>query len=91
MLALTGLGLIGGWLILLGGGFHHQLHRYTREATFVDGGPALLMASLDFLMTALGVAALLQARRASRRSLLLGAGLVLVPPVLYVAAGAFRF
>ena len=30
------LGLIGGWLILLGGGFQHQLTRYSSETVFVD-------------------------------------------------------
>jgi hypothetical protein len=62
--ALSACGYAGGWLILLLGGSHHALHRYSKETTFVAGVPATVMAAVFFAMAAIGIAALFQARRA---------------------------
>lgn len=43
------------------------------------------MATLMLVMAAIGVAAILGARRARPAAYVLGCGLVLVPPVLYAA------
>ena len=82
--ALTLLGLIGGWMILLTGGFTHTNGRNPHNLTVVDGPMALAVAALDFTMTAIGVAALVQALGGGQRGYLLGCGLVLVPPVIFV-------
>lgn len=82
--ALGFLGLLGGWLTLLSGGFHHQVHRHTSETTFVTGLPALLMAALMFGLAALGALVLVRARNASFFCQVLVCGAVLVPPGLFI-------
>jgi hypothetical protein len=81
--ALTLLGLIGGWLILLGDGFHHQLTRFSPEAVFVSGAPALVMAAICFLLAATGVASLVQNGQGSRVWYASGLAAVLLPPLLF--------
>ena len=75
-------GLVGGWIVVLGGGFHHAPHRYSRETTFVDGPSAVLMAAIQFTLAAVCVAALLQQRGARWPAQVLGCGAVLVPPLV---------
>lgn len=82
--ALALLGLVGGWLIVLTGGFHHAPNRYRPDTIFVDGAPALMMAAIFFAMAAIGMAALLRARQCRARWYALACGAVLVPPLLYV-------
>lgn len=80
--ALAVLGLVGGWMVVLGGGFHHgQMH--SRETTFVDGPAAFLMAAIQFLMAAIAVAALLRAAGVRRPWVLLACGAVLLPPLVF--------
>ena len=81
--ALCLLGLIGGWLILLSGGFHHMTTRYSKESVFVDGAPALLMATISFMMSVIAVAAFLQAINSSRFWYYLLCGMVIIPPLLF--------
>lgn len=80
--ALGALGLVGGWLILLSGGFEHAPHRYTNQTTRVDGAPALAMAAICFVQAAIGVLALLPAAAQARR--LAGVAAVLLPPLAFV-------
>lgn len=85
---LAALGTFAGWYVLLTGGFQHTSGRGSSGlTTAVSGAPALAMATIMLVMAALGVAAILGARRASTTVYILGCGLVLVPPVLYVALG----
>lgn len=81
---LGALGYLGGWLILLSGGFHHAHDRYTRQTTFVSGAPALFMAALSFTLAAIGMAALLQLRKSTLPGHLAGCCAVLLPPLLYL-------
>jgi hypothetical protein len=82
--ALALLGLLGGWLILLSGGFHHQLHRYTKETVFVTGLPALLMAAMMFGLSVLGMLALVRTRGASLFWQVSACGAVLLPPAIFI-------
>jgi hypothetical protein len=77
--ALGLLGVGGGWWIVLSGGFVHVPGRDARDATFVDGAPALAMAAIFFVLGALGAAVL-----AGTRWRLPAAAVVLVPPVLFL-------
>jgi arginine exporter protein ArgO len=81
--ALSACGYVGGWLILLLGGFHHAPYRYTRETTFVAGAPAMAMAAVFFALAGIGVVALLQARRAKTQWQVIACGAVLLPPVYF--------
>lgn len=81
--ALAVLGLIGGWLILLSDGFHHAPHRYTNQTIFVSGPPATVMAAILFALSAVAVAALVQAFGSARTWYVLGCGCVLIPPLLF--------
>lgn len=83
--ALALLGILGGWLILLSGGFHHRIHRYTSDTVLVTGAPALLMAAVMFGLCVLGMLALLRACGASLVWQVLACGAVLLPPVLFIA------
>ena len=80
--ALALLGLIGGWYILLAGGFHHGA-QYSTETTFVSGPAAWLMAALFFAMGTIALAALLQAVRARMLWYFLACGAALGPPLFY--------
>ena len=82
--ALVLLGLLGGWLILLSGGFYHRIHRYTNETTFVAGLPGLLMAALMFGLAVLGALILVRARGARLLCQVLVCSAVLLPPVLFM-------
>lgn len=77
-------GLVGGWIVVWGGGFHHAPHRYSRDTTFVDGPAAVLMAALQFTLAAISVATLLQQRDARWPAYMLGCGAVLAPPLMVV-------
>lgn len=81
--ALVLLGMAGGWLILLFGGFHHRLHRYTGDTVFVTGAPALLMAALMFSLAVLGALVLVRARGAGLFAQVLACSAVLLPPALF--------
>ena len=85
--ALCLLGIIGGWLILVVGGFTHAPHRYSKEATFVDGPAAAVMAIIFFALAVIGVVVLLRARKCRARWYVLTLGIVLVPPLLFVIVG----
>lgn len=86
--ALALLGLAGGWLILLSGGFHHQVSRRSSASVWVDGGMALFMAAIFLSLAAIALAVLLH-RRAARRMLVAGLALVLLPPLVFVLSGGF--
>ncbi|HEX8882940.1 MAG TPA: hypothetical protein VF797_00435 [Noviherbaspirillum sp.] len=84
--ALALLGISGGWLILLSGGFQHQLHRYSRETISVTGAPAWLMAAIMFALGAVGALALLRALHASLFWQVIACAAILLPPVLFLLA-----
>ncbi len=82
---LAALGLGGGWLVVLSGGFHHAPRRHASETVFVEGLPALAMAAVFFALSATGVAALVREFAKPRLWYFFGCGAVLLPPLLYVA------
>lgn len=84
--ALALLGMSGGWLILLSGGFHHQTHRYGREAIAVTGSPAWLMSGILFSLGILGALALLRTRGVSLSWQVVACAAIVVPPVLFLLA-----
>ncbi|MFS0757728.1 hypothetical protein ABC383_23995 [Noviherbaspirillum sp. 1P10PC] len=81
--ALAVLGMSGGWLILLSGGFQHQVHRYGRATTSVTGTPAWLMAGILFTLGVLGALSLLRALGVSLVWQILACAAIVVPPVLF--------
>ncbi|HQQ62975.1 MAG TPA: hypothetical protein PLF22_05310 [Pseudomonadales bacterium] len=87
--AFTLLGMIGGWYILLSGGFYHQNGRHSHDYTYVDGPMALVMVAIEFLMTATGAAAIVQYGRYAKYWYMVSCSAVLVPPVLYILLGHF--
>ena len=90
LLALTLLGLIGGWMVLLMGGFYSKPGKFSHQpATFVSGPMALVMVTIEFAMSAIGVAAVLQAWRCSKAWQWFGSCAVLLPPLVFVLAGLF--
>lgn len=82
VLAFGVLSFIGGWIIMRGGGFFHSPNRYSADATFVSGPPAVLMAGLQLCAAALAFAWLLRGRLQSI-AVPVAFGLVFVPPLLY--------
>lgn len=86
ILALALLGMAGGWLILLSGGFQHQLHRYARETLSVTGAPAWLMAAILFVLGVLGALSLLRALHASLFWQVAVCTAIVVPPAWFVLA-----
>jgi hypothetical protein len=79
------LSLVGGWLIVLGGGFHHAPGRRA-STVFVDGAPALVMAMLQFLAAALALTWLLRPRLGRWPAALLAAALALALPLLLLTS-----
>ena len=86
VLALTILALAGGWMIVLSRGFSTETYRRSGVYTFVDGEGAVVMAIIEFLMAAIGVAALLKSSGFSRTTVWLGIVSVLVPPMAIALA-----
>lgn len=84
--ALALLGMLGGWLILLSGGFQHRVHRYARETISVTGAPAWLMSGIMFALGVLGALALLRALHFSRFWQVLACVAIVTPPVLFLLA-----
>lgn len=82
VLALSILGLAGGWLIALNGGFYSETYRRSGLYTFVDGEMALLMAVIQLSFSAIGIVALLKDAGFSRTTCILAALSVVVPPVV---------
>jgi hypothetical protein len=82
--ALTLLGLMGGWYILLSGGFYHQYGKYHPDYTFVGDPLALIMVAIEFLMTAIGVATIAQIKNLSKAWYFFGCGTILIPPLVFV-------
>lgn len=80
------LGMSGGWLILLSGGFQHRVHRYARETISVTGAPAWLMAGIMFALGVLGILSLLRAFGVSLFWQVLTCAAIVVPPVLFFLA-----
>jgi hypothetical protein len=83
--ALALLGCIGGWLVVLTGGFHHRPYRRADYTIFVDG-PALAMAAILFAMATLAVLVLMQHFRATVVVRLFGVCAMLAPPAVYLLA-----
>ena len=81
------LSLLGGWLVVRGGGFFHSPGKYSADAVFIGGLPAVFMALLQLLASALAFTWLLRLRLAPAVSAYLAFGTVLLPPLLYVLLG----
>lgn len=86
MACLAILGSVGGWLIVVGYGFHHKPYRSSPDTVFVNGPEAFVMAAIMFILSAVSVAALLQAWNAPRWSYPFACGAVLIIPAIYVLA-----
>lgn len=84
--ALALLGMSGGWLILLSGGFQHQAHRYGRVTVSVTGTPAWLMSGILFALGVLGALSLLRALGVSLVWQVLACTAIVAPPVLFFLA-----
>jgi TRAP-type C4-dicarboxylate transport system permease small subunit len=81
--ALAVLGHVGGWLIMLDGGFSHTA-KFSKEMTRVEGVPAWAMAAIVFVMGTIAIAALLQSAGAGRKWYWLVCGFALVAPAAYL-------
>lgn len=82
---LTLAGLIGGWIVVLGAGFHTQLGKHGGPAVFIDGAAAAVMATLQLLLAAIGASAIVQVHVAAGKRLrwhVICSLLVLAPPLL---------
>jgi len=83
VLALGLLSLIGGWIIVLGSGFHSRISRYPASYVFVDGPGAFLMATLQFCVAAIALVWLLQSRMGIVRASILSCCLIFLPPLVF--------
>ncbi len=54
-----------GLFIINLGGFYHQRGRYSKEFTFVDGMPGLIMAGIMLVLASVAVAAILRGMKVS--------------------------
>jgi hypothetical protein len=75
---------LGAWLIVYLGGFHHAPNRFSPETVFVDGLPAIVMAVLQLLASALAFTWLLQRRFSTVYAWLIALTLTFIPPLLYL-------
>ncbi|HPW48269.1 MAG TPA: hypothetical protein PLJ97_02910 [Candidatus Saccharibacteria bacterium] len=87
--ALVLLGVIGGWYILVSGGFYHQHGRFSNEYTYVGGSIALVMVVIEFVMAGIGAAAIVQYSGVAKYWYAVACGSVLVPPLLFVLVRHF--
>lgn len=78
------LSLLGGWLIVLGGGFHSATARHDPSTVFVGGAPAVVMALLQFSAAAIALTGVLRTRTSTVAAAFVAAALVLVPPACYL-------
>lgn len=79
------LSLTGMWIIVRGGGFYHAPGKFSADAEFYAGPPALLMATLQGAAAALAFTWLLRLRFSAFASALTAVGIVAVPPALYLS------
>lgn len=87
ILVLGLLSLIGGWIIVLGTGFHSRVSRYPASYVFVDGPGAFLMATLQFCIAAIALVWLLQSRMGTVRASILSCCLIFLPPLAFFILG----
>lgn len=81
---LSGLGLFGGWYLVLSGSFAVQNAKYSASYSYVDGPMVLVMAWIEFALAAVGVAAILQQRQSSPWIIGSACAFVLITPILYL-------
>lgn len=81
------LGIAGGWLILLAGGFSHAPYRYSTDFTFVGGPGAAVMAVIFFSLALVGVVVLLRAYKCRALWYVLSTAILVVPPLLFAIRG----
>lgn len=84
VLAFAVLSCVGGWVIVHGGGFFHSPGKYSSDAVFYTGAPAVLMAALQFTAAALGLTWLLRLRLTPWAAASMAFGLVCVPPMVFL-------
>lgn len=87
IVALAACGYVGGWLVLLVGGFHHASSRYSAQTSFVSGAPAMAVAAVFFALAAVGVIALFKMRGMAWKWQFIGSCAVLLPPLCFTFAG----
>lgn len=81
------LSLVGGWLIVVGGGFAHAPAKFSKEVVFVSGLPALAMALIQFTGSAIAFTWLLRQKTSAVQATAIALALVFVPPALYLLLG----
>jgi len=82
--AFGALSLLGGWLIVLSGGFHSATARHDPSTVFVGGAPAVVMALLQFSAAAIALTGVLRTRTSTVAATFGAVGLVFVPPAGYL-------
>ena len=87
VIAMAILGMAGGWLILLGGGFHHQLAKYSSKTLFVSGFPALLMAAFQFMLAGVAITAIMKELHCSMATIAIILAVVFAPAIIFATAG----
>ena len=87
VLALGLLSLIGGWIIVLGTGFHSRVSRYPESYVFVESPSAFLMATLQFCVAAIALVWLLQSRMGTVQASILSCCVIFLPPLAFFILG----
>ena len=85
VLAFGLLSLVGTWIIVYGKGFYHSPGKYSSDAVYYTGTPALLMAAIQCTASALAFTWLMRQRIALLPSALIACLVVFLPPAFYVA------
>lgn len=83
VLAFGALSLVGGWLIVYGGGFFASSSKYSADAVFISGLPALFMALVQFSAATLAFMWVLRGYLSSTVSAVIALAMVWIPPILF--------
>ena len=82
-LLLAAMWSLGGWLIVLDGGFTRTV-KHTTIATRVEGPASLAMAYIFFLLCAIALSVLLSSLAVRRLTIVAAAVVILAAPALYL-------
>lgn len=78
------LSLVGGWIVILLGGFFHAPAKFSSSVIFVSGTSAVAMALLQFTSSALALFWLFRLRFPVASACLASVGLAFGLPTLYL-------